>query len=303
MKELSIVIVNYRIWTSLNLCLKSIGRQKDLDLDVIVVDNDSGDNRISTFERNYKSAKWIKNSKNHGFAKACNIGASFAKSKWILFLNPDTILDINTLKPLLNFCDKNQDYRLIGINQLNDKSKPANSSGLFLNLWSLTGITRALIKLFKFSKNYEVTFPDWISGSFVLVRKKDFDFLKGWDEDFWMYYEDMDLCRRAKKNGFKTTLLNNWSYTHSHGKASRKNNSIKIIAKTEVIISSHIYIEKHSNKYVKYITHIILILLQSFDLILKSLFSKTYREILKKSIKFWIFGLLKNSWKSNMVTH
>ena len=69
MKELSIVIVNYRTWTSLNSCLKSISRQKDLDLDVIVVDNDSGYNEISTYERNYSWVKWIKNSKNHGFAK------------------------------------------------------------------------------------------------------------------------------------------------------------------------------------------------------------------------------------------
>ncbi len=303
MKKISIVIVNFRTWDSLNLCLESILEQKKLDCEVIVVDNNSDDNKLYDFKIKYSWVKWVKNQKNYGFAKACNIGASFSSSNWVLFLNPDTILVKNSLNTLLIYCEKNTDHKIIGIKQLNDNLKHVDPSGLFLNFWSLTGFSRAIIRQFKFSNNEAANFPDWISGSFVLIRKKDFDSLNGWDEDFWMYYEDMDLCKRAKNIGMKIILLNKWNYKHSHGKASRKDNATKIVAKSQVIISSHIYIEKHSKKSIKFINHLLLIFLRSSELILKSIFSRTYREIFKKSYRFWLVGISKNIWKSEMINN
>ena len=117
MTNLSIVIVNYKTWPSLSLCLDSIKKQENILINVIVVDNTSGDHKISDFKIRYDGVKWIESSENLGFAKACNLGASKSNSDWILFLNPDTILDKNSLKPLLNFCEKNLSYRIIGIKQ------------------------------------------------------------------------------------------------------------------------------------------------------------------------------------------
>ncbi|MAR26227.1 MAG: hypothetical protein CMC50_02215, partial [Flavobacteriaceae bacterium] len=107
--------------------------------------------------------------------------------------------------------------------------------------------------------------------------------------------------RRGKNLGLQVTLLNNWKCIHSHGKASRKNNQIKILTKSEVMISSHIYLEKHSNNFIKYQIHLILIFFQAFELTIKSIFSKTYREILKNLLKFWLTGIFKNHWESKMV--
>ena len=305
MTNLSIVIVNYKTWSSLGLCLDSIKKQDRIQINTIVVDNNSSDDKISKFKTKYDWVEWIENSENLGFAKANNIGASKTKSHWILFLNPDTILDENVLGPLLNFCEENDSHKLIGIKQLSDNNEHTNSFGFFLSFWTLTGMFRVISRLFRrsyeFYNNNKISHPDWISGSFILIRRKDFDLLNGWDEDFWMYYEDMDLCKRGKTLELQVTLLNNWKCIHSHGKASRKNKKIKILSKSEVIISSHIYLEKHSNNSIKYLIHLLLIFFQASELLIKSIFSKTYREILKKLLKFWFKGIFKNQWKSKMV--
>ena len=307
MTNLSIVIVNYKTWSSLSLCLDSIKRQDNILIDVIVVDNNSDDHQISNFKIQYNWIEWVENSENLCFDKACNLGAHKSNSDWILFLNPDTILEKNCLKPLLSFCEKNDAYRIIGIKQLNENLQNTNSFGFFLSFWALTGLSRVILRLFRGSNSYfnsnQITYPDWISGSFVLLRRNDYDLLNGWDEDFWMYYEDMDLCKRANDLGLQVTLLNEWKCIHSHGKASRKSDQIKVRSKSEVIVSSHIFLEKHFNKYVKYPTHLLLIIFQAFELIIKSIFSKNYRNILNNVSRFWFKGVFKNIWKSKMIVN
>ena len=305
MNELSIVIVNYKTWDKLAFCLDSILKQIEIEIQVIVVDNNSNDNKFFVFQQKYKWVTWIENSKNYGFAKACNIGIENAISKWYLFLNPDTILEPKSIHSLINYCNEKTEHRIIGIKQLNENKKNSNSYGLFLSFWSLSGLIRPLIRLkkgsYKSINSKEIANPDWISGSFIMIRKKDFELINGWDESYWMYYEDMDLCKRAKKINLKVSLLNNWSCIHFHGASSRKNTKIKIITKSEVIVSSHIFLEKHSQKSYKFLIHLILILIQFTELSFQSIFSSTKRKILFNSLKYWSGGLLKNVWGSQNI--
>ena len=305
MNELSIVIVNYKTWDKLAFCLDSILKQIEIEIQVIVVDNNSNDNKFFVFQQKYKWVTWIENSKNYGFAKACNIGIENAKSKWYLFLNPDTILEPKSIHSLINYCNEKTEHRIIGIKQLNENKKNSNSYGLFLNFWSLSGLIRPLIRLkkgsYKSINSKEIANPDWISGSFIMIRKEDFELINGWDESYWMYYEDMDLCKRAKKINLKVSLLNNWSCIHFHGASSRKNTKIKIITKSEVIVSSHIFLEKHSQKSYKFLIHLILILIQFTELSFQSIFSNSKRKILFNSLKYWSGGLLKNVWGSQNI--
>ena len=305
MNELSIVIVNYKTWDKLAFCLDSILKQIEIEIQVIVVDNNSNDNKFFVFQQKYKWVTWIENSKNYGFAKACNIGIENAKSKWYLFLNPDTILEPKSIHSLINYCNEKTEHRIIGIKQLNENKKNSNSYGLFLNFWSLSGLIRPLIRLkkgsYKSINSKEIANPDWISGSFIMIRKEDFELINGWDESYWMYYEDMDLCKRAKKINLKVSLLNNWSCIHFHGASSRKNTKIKIITKSEVIVSSHIFLEKHSQKSYKFLIHLILILIQFTELSFQSIFSSNKRKILFNSLKYWSGGLLKNVWGSQNI--
>ena len=305
MNELSIVIVNYKTWDKLAFCLDSILKQIEIEIQVIVVDNNSNDNKFFVFQQKYKWVTWIENSKNYGFAKACNIGIENAKSKWYLFLNPDTILEPKSIHSLINYCNEKTEHRIIGIKQLNENKKNSNSYGLFLNFWSLSGLIRPLIRLkkgsYKSINSKEIANPDWISGSFIMIRKKDFELINGWDESYWMYYEDMDLCKRARKINLKVSLLNNWSCIHFHGASSRKNTKIKIITKSEVIVSSHIFLEKHSQKSYKFLIHLILILIQFTELSFQSIFSNSKRKILFNSLRYWSGGLLKNVWGSQNI--
>ena len=248
--DLTIIIVNYKSWEKLKLCLKSIQNQSQINIQIIVVDNFSNDNRLKDFQNKHKQVNWIENKNNLGFAKACNIGALQAESKWLLFLNPDTILDTNSLSSLITYSNSNNEHRLIGIKQLNQNGSNTNAYGLFLDKWTITGFFRIFNRMlrgltYEKMNAEEISSPDWISGSFVLLRKIDFLKLDGWNEKYWMYYEDMDLCKRAKHLNLKVSLFNNWKCIHFHGESSRKNKTITIITKTEVIKSSHINIQNH----------------------------------------------------------
>ena len=121
-------------------------------------------------------------------------------------------------------------------------------------------------------KKKEFFSPDWISGSFVLLQKKDFDEIGGWDEDFFMYYEDMDICKRARILNIKPKFYNSIFCYHMHGKSSRFDYDIKVNSKAQVIKSSHIYIKKHYKGLSRNIISLILYISQATELLILSIF-------------------------------
>ena len=251
---LSIIIVNYRSWNRLDACLKSIAAQGMENIEVIVVDNHSDDGEAQHFVSIHPQVRFILQDTNAGFAQACNRGVKDAIGNWLLFLNPDTVLKANTLAPLLEKVANEPSWKLIGIRQLNDHGKDTHPHGLFLKWWNVWAPVRSLERMFKgekFRKQFlsttPIAYPDWISGAFVLIRKNDLIELGGWDERFWMYYEDMDLSKRAAAKGWKRVLYNELICTHSHGGSSRINPETKAITKTEVIISAIRYLKKYNS--------------------------------------------------------
>jgi hypothetical protein len=251
---LSIVIVNYRSWNRLDACLKSIAAQGMDNIEVIVVDNHSDDGQTQHFIQMHPGVRFILQDTNAGFAQACNRGARESQGSWLLFLNPDTILEPDTLAFLLVKCLHQPTWKLIGIRQLNESGKDTHPHGLFLKWWNVWAPMRSLERMVrgkKYSKAYlstsPVSYPDWISGAFVLIRKADFDELGGWDERFWMYFEDMDLSRRAAAKGWLRVMYNDIKCMHAHGGSSRINPETKAITKTEVIISAIRYLNKYNS--------------------------------------------------------
>ena len=284
--ELSIIIVNYRSWDKLKFCLKSILTQKQINLKVIVVDNFSNDNKLNLFKENFKWVEWIISNENLGFAKACNLGATFANSKWILFLNPDTLIPENCFENLINKVQDSEN-EIISIRQLNEKGIDTHAYGIFLNLYSINGVFRFIYRLFyglsKKANSIKLSFsPDWISGSFMLIKRKDFIKIGGWDENFWMYYEDMDICKRAKKFGISTKFYNDLYCYHFHGKSSRVDLETKIKSKSEVIKSSFIFINKHYTGIYRKILTFLVYFSKAIELIVLSPFVREKRGIFKK---------------------
>jgi GT2 family glycosyltransferase len=286
---ISIVIVNYKSWYHLSKCLDSILNQKNIQSDIIVVDNNSNDNSIDEFKTKYSTVKWIINSENLGFSRACNIGASNVKYDWILFLNPDTEIPENCFSSLMS--KANKIYNTIySIKQLNEKNKDSYAYGTFLNIYTLNGIQRFFYRLFNGKTKNKLSrltsfSPDWVSGSFLLIRKEDYIKIGGWDEDFWMYYEDMDMCKRAKSFKINTIFYNDLYCYHFHGKSSRKDFKTKIESKVQVIKSSLTYINKHYNGVQAKILSFSILFSVFIELIIMYPFSKEKRNILKKFLK------------------
>jgi GT2 family glycosyltransferase len=291
MISLSIIIVSYRCWSRLDACLNSIALQQLNNIEVIVVDNDSDDGLAQSFMENHQQVQFILQDFNGGFSQACNRGASDAKGDWLLFLNPDTILESNTLQPLIEKVNEESSWKLIGIKQLNDHRKDTHPHGLFLKWWNVWPSVRILQQLLNPSKSKHrwskdiISYPDWISGAFVLIRKKDLEELGGWDERFWMYYEDMDLSKRAADRGWLRVMYNELICTHSHGGSSRINPEVKAITKTEVILSAIKYLKKHNNPFYALLGKYMYLLSRFIDIIISYPFSATKRAMTKKLLK------------------
>jgi GT2 family glycosyltransferase len=273
--DISIIIVNYKGWNRLSQCLDSLTVIKDsrFSHEVIVVDNCSNDGQVVNFQKIYPEFSFIINSGNSGFANGCNLGAANSHGTFFLFLNPDTIVNADALFLMIEEARIRKAYSIISCRQIKENGSEDRPYGKFLSLSTLTGWLRALCKIFNgsqikvFEQTEDFIFPDWVSGSVVMVSKTSFQGLGGWDDDFWMYFEDVDFCRRAKLNNGDIVILKKAVVEHNHGGSSRINKQVTALTKTEVNISRHVYISKHETGMTAICMHTILI----FDNILLGL--------------------------------
>jgi GT2 family glycosyltransferase len=253
--DLSVIIVNYRGWKSLKECLDELAafRGTSFRCEVIIVDNNSEDGRIDDFREQYPHFSFIINKVNGGFANGCNLGSKNAKGEFFLFLNPDTVASENEVGRLLNRARENRSDHISSCRQVNESGRESKAFGIFPQFGTLTGFGRAVYRIVrrkiitrKTEEKNNVIRPDWISGSVVMINNEIFRKLGGFDEDFWMYYEDTDLCKRARDKKGEIAFYTDITIQHNHGGSSRVNLDTSSLTKTEVLISRHIYISKHS---------------------------------------------------------
>jgi GT2 family glycosyltransferase len=250
MVDLSIIIVSYKGWERLIKCLEALNSfsEKNFRTEVIVVDNKSEDETINEIAKRFPKFRFINNKINGGFANGSNLGAKSSSGDFILFLNPDTITAESEIEKLLNTAKQNSDFTIVSCRQINEKGKENIAYGSFPSLFNLTGFQRAILRHRDpqtASHSPDISFPDWVSGSVVLMKRQVFQDLKGFDEDFWMYFEDVDLCRRVRDMPAKIAFCRNITVEHNHGGSSRINIKTTSLTKTEVHISRHVYISKH----------------------------------------------------------
>ena len=267
MKDLSVIIVNYKGGERLVKCLESLKDIKDrrYKFEVIVVDNQSEDGRIVEMERTYPQFVFVENTGNNGFANGCNLGVSKSRGTNLLFLNPDTYVNSDAIFDMLEEIRVRPAYSIVTCNQITDTGSLDRTYGKFLTISTLTGWARAANKLLfgpmedSMVNTKHYVYPDWVSGSVLMIKKESFLRLGKWDEDFWMYFEDVDLCRRAKLNDGEVVQLKSAEVVHSHGGSSRINQKTTALTKAEVGISRHIYISKHEKNGKGTIMHLLLI--------------------------------------------
>ena len=245
--DISIVIVNYKSWNHLFSCLESIQNIKleYITIEVIVVDNCSNDSKLNVFRNDFPNFSFIENSGNNGFANGCNLGAKNSSGDYLFFLNPDTIISKESILEMYTFLNENKNVGIVSCNQINTSGLYEKNVRFFPDLSTLFGLFRALNKKklnSKISLKNDVLYPDWVSGAVLLINRAWFDKISGWDEDFWMYYEDVNLSKKVSNLGGKVALLVNTEIIHNHGGSSRINIKTASITKTEVLISKHVYI-------------------------------------------------------------
>ncbi len=268
MTDISIIIVNFRGWPRLAQCLDSLAAIRDsrFSFEVLIVDNNSGDGFLEKFRELYPGFNFILNDGNLGFANGCNLGAKNSRGLFLLFLNPDTIVSADALLGLLSEVRVRKLYSIVSCRQVRENGSEERPFGRFPLLTTITGWMRALTKivmpgqLHPFPETEEYIYPDWVSGSVVMISRESFLALSGWDEDFWMYFEDVDLCRRARLKNGEIVLLKNVCVEHNHGGASRINREVTALTKTEVKISRHVYISKHEKGTYAFCLHFFLII-------------------------------------------
>lgn len=268
MADLSIIIVNFRGWERLSQCLDSLTEieEKRFSFEVVIVDNCSNDGVIDRFRLLYPHFTFIVNAGNLGFANGCNLGAKNSTGSHLLFLNPDTIITADALFGLLSEVRKRKLFSIVSCRQVRENGTEERPYGRFLSPSNLTGWLRAFTKIVlrqrsdSFRQTDEFIFPDWISGSVVMISRESFLKLGGWDDDFWMYFEDVDLCRRAASKNGEIVLLKTVCVEHNHGGASRINRTVTALTKTEVNISRHVYISKNESGIKAFYMHLFLVL-------------------------------------------
>jgi len=239
--DLSVIIVSYRGWGRLSRCLDALSafNFKSFSMEVIVVDNNSGDGIINDFEKKFSRFRFIKNSINGGYAYGCNRGAESANGDFLMILNPDTVVSEKEIEELLVNAKRHPEYYILSCRQVREDGKGSIGAGKFPGLSSGN--------LIPFEPDSDLTFPDWVSGSLMLFRRETYTLLNGFDESFWMYYEDVDICKRARNAGGVIAFYNDIVIEHNHGGSTRINLQVTSVTKCEVQISRHVFIRKHYN--------------------------------------------------------
>lgn len=231
---LSIIIVNWNAGDQLRTCIASIalaGAGMSRPIEVIVVDNASTDDSVRGVDHFNLSVQLIANAANRGFAAACNQGASEAHGEYLLFLNPDTRLFGDSLTGPLDFMvrPENATIGICGIRLVDESASMSTCAARFPSLRVLSGVILGLAKPFPrmcpphlmTSRELNASqVVDQVIGAYFLIRRDVFDRCGGFDERFFVYFEEVDLSLRAKHLGYSSYFLSEVSAFHKGGGCS-----------------------------------------------------------------------------------
>ena len=232
---LGIVIVSYNVKYFLRQCIESIYRSAfDQDFSVIVVDNDSKDGSVEMVRDSFPEVVCIANQENLGFGKANNQGFAQLDCDYVLILNPDTIVQENTFQVCYDFLEKNKSYGAVGVKLMDGSGNylPESKRGFPtpLNaLFKLTGLSKLFSKSALFNSYYlghrsaeDRQDVDVLTGAFTFIRKQLLDDIRGYDEDYFMYGEDIEMCYQIKQRDKKIAYLPETSIIHFKGESTTK---------------------------------------------------------------------------------
>jgi hypothetical protein len=215
MLDLSICIVNWNVEALLKACLGSVYKEtKEISYEVIVVDNDSSDNSVNMVKTDFPQVKLVENKYNAGFTKANNQAINIAQGRFIMLLNPDTEIIDNALNKMVRFFENRPDCGALGCKLLNTDGSLQRSCKTFPSLDVILYNSLFLDSLFPQSRIFGKYFMTWWDfndvrevdqpmGSALMIRKDVLDKVGLFDENIFIWFDEVDLCYRIKKAGHK----------------------------------------------------------------------------------------------------
>lgn len=249
--NLDIVVVNWNSGHHLNDCINSIQKNgKAFVAKTIIVDNGSTDGSENIL-KNIPNVELIRTGKNLGFGKACNLGAQKSKSKYLLFLNPDAALFSDTLSKALSFMQDpiNAKVGICGVQLIDESGCVSRSCARLPTTFGLMAHAIGIDRLLPHLGHPMLEWPhdrtrdvDHVIGAFFMMRRELFDSLNGFDEQFFVYLEDLDFSCRSRQAGWKSAYLADVQAFHLGGGAS---NQVKAKRLFYSLRSRLLYVVKH----------------------------------------------------------
>jgi O-antigen biosynthesis protein len=252
--ELSVIIVNYNVGHFLEQCLISvIEASENIECEIFVVDNNSTDGSCSMVTSRFPEVKLLRNKINTGFSAANNQ----ASGRFILLLNPDTVVKEDTFRKCINFMNEHPDAGAIGVQMIDGKGRLLPESKRALPdpktaFFKIIGLSRIFPKSPVFNKYYlahldssKTSRADVISGAFIFLNREALDKIGLLDEKFFMYGEDIDLCYRLLKAGYNNYYFPETQIIHFKGKSTSRNNFTDIL---HFYKAMRIYVKKRSEE-------------------------------------------------------
>lgn len=268
-KDVSVIIVNYNVQDFLEQCLHSIYRAcEDLETEVFVVDNASRDASAQMVKSRFPRVQLQENRINVGFSKANNQALRRARGRYFLLINPDTLAREDTIKTMLEFMDAHPETGASGCKILNpDGTLQLGCRRSFPTPWVALAKILGLGRLFSRSRlfgKYNLTYldsdqlaeVDAISGSFMFLRRETLEQVGLLDESYFMYGEDLDLCYRIKKAGWKIYYVPTTQIIHYKGRSTEVSASTVL----DFYRAMYIFVRKHLRRKYFFFLHWFLIL-------------------------------------------
>lgn len=216
--KFSFIIINYNTKELTSNCIDSILSAFNREqYEIIVVDNNSTDSSQDLLNKKYyKKINLILNKENFGFAAANNIGSKIAQGELLFFLNSDTVINKDFLPEVYKYFMKDTNLGVLGFNLIDKEGKKQpHAFGKF------PGIINVIKNKFITENNYSSNLieTDWVSGAALIIKKEIFKKIGEFDENFFMYFEEVDLCKRVKLLGLKVAVCFNITIIHLCGRS------------------------------------------------------------------------------------
>jgi GT2 family glycosyltransferase len=312
--QLSIIIVNYNVKYFLEQCLHSVQHAvSGLETEIYVVDNDSVDGSVKMVKEKFPEVHLIENKDNKGFSTANNQAIRKSKGEYVLLLNPDTIVEDDTLRKVVEFMDLHPDAGGLGVKMLDGKGKflPESKRGLpypsvaFFKVFGLSSLFPKSKLFGAYHLGYldkdKTHVVDVLAGAFMLLRKKVLDKIGLLDESFFMYGEDIDLSYRITKAGYRNYYYADTRIIHYKGESTKKGslNYVFVFYNAMIVFARKHFSKENARAFSVMIN--IAIYFRAFISILTRFFNRIMLPLLDALLIFAGILFIKDYWERHFI--